>query len=64
MAADHAEELLPADAAPGVQVELVEEVLDDEARVANVAPHLFEHVRLFEFDTSGQSSQSKSSLVK
>lgn len=58
VAADHAEELLPAYAAPGMQVELVEEVLDDKACVANVAPHLFDHVRLF-FEMSGQSEASQ-----
>lgn len=47
VAADDAKELLCADAAPAVQVELVEEVLDNQAGVTNIAPHLFQHVGLF-----------------
>lgn len=47
MTADDAEELLPANTAPGVEVKLAEEVLDDEAGVADVSPHLFHHIRLF-----------------
>ena len=46
MATDDAKELLPAHAAPGVQVELAEEVLDDQVRVANDAPHFLHHVLL------------------
>lgn len=46
MAADNAEELLPAHAPPGVQVELAEEILDDQAGVANDAPHFLHHVLL------------------
>lgn len=48
MAADRAQELLPADATPGVQVELVEQIFYDETRVANFAPHLLQHIRLSE----------------
>lgn len=47
MAADDAKELLGADTAPAVQVELVEEILDNQAGVANISPHLLHHVGLF-----------------